>query len=70
MALFKYTHNEVIRFTLVGGHDIVLSPGKEYNLPEENSYIASLEGQGYLERVEASKPAPKRGRTSTKTQNS
>ena len=60
MKDYTFIGISVITASLRDHGDIVLIPGDVIALPEENSYISSLEKQGLL--VEVQKPKPKNGK--------
>lgn len=64
MATFKYHKPHVMRFTLPGGEEITLVPGKNFELPENNDYIRALIEQGFISKVQAE--PKKRNRSTTK----
>lgn len=60
MKEYKFVGTSVITASLRGHGDIILIPGNNIALPEENSYISSLEMQGLL--VPVQKPKTKNGK--------
>ena len=60
MKDYTFIGTSMITASLRGHGDIVLIPGDVIALPEENSYISSLEKQGLL--VEVQKPKTKNGK--------
>ena len=60
MKDYTFIGISVITASLRDHGDIVLIPGDVIALPEENSYISSLEKQGLL--VEVQKPKTKNGK--------
>ncbi len=60
MKEYTFTGTTVITASLKNYGDIILIPGNNIALPEENSYISSLEMQGLL--IEVQKPKIKNGK--------
>ena len=60
MKDYTFIGTSVITASLRGHGDIILVPGNNVALPEENSYISSLEKQGLL--IEVQKPKIKNGK--------
>ena len=56
MATLTYHNPHPMRFTLPGGKEITLIPGKTFDLPEDNDYIAALIEQGYLHKQGVAEP--------------
>lgn len=54
----KYVSRITTSLTLSDGEEFILNLGNEYDLPEDNAHIQSLEAQGLLFRVPGQVAAP------------
>jgi hypothetical protein len=57
MKKFRYTNTVPCAVSLIGGIDVHMHEGGEYELPADNGYVKRLVAQGYLVEV-ADEPKP------------
>jgi hypothetical protein len=58
MKKFTYTNPVPCAVSLIGGIDVHMHQGNEYELPADNGYVKRLVAQGYLVEVPAPAPSP------------